>query len=205
MQVKKLTLGPIQTNCYVLISGSEALVVDPACEDEEIIKAIGKANLTYIILTHFHFDHTRGVVFLRSRFPSAQIAIHSADKKFIEHYHDGFAIHMGEPDDAHSVIQKETYVNFQANKFLEEGDRLEFGQEKLQVIKTSGHTPGSVCLISENDVFTGDTLFADGVGRTDLIGGDELALRNSLRKLEKKIKPGSKVHPGHGEEFVFRA
>lgn len=180
-------------------------MIDPAEPDEEIIKAVGDAGLRYIVLTHFHFDHTRGVVFLQKRFPACQTVIHSADKKFIEHYHDGFAIHLGEPDDKHSLIQKESYVTFKPSRLLVDGEEISFGQEKFQVLKTPGHSPGSICLFFENDVFTGDTLFADGVGRTDLIGGDELELQKSLKKIEQKTKPGSKMHPGHGEEFVFEA
>jgi glyoxylase-like metal-dependent hydrolase (beta-lactamase superfamily II) len=201
MIIKKIIVGPIRTNCYVIKSGCACAVIDPGEADERIVSAIGTSRLEYIVLTHFHFDHTRGAAFLKKKFPGAQILIHKADKRFIKHYHDGFAIHLGEPDDKSSEIQKRSFADFSPDRLLDDGEEIILEEAKLQVLHTPGHTPGSICLLSENGIFCGDTIFADGVGRTDLIGGDESELRRSLEKLRKKNKPGAQMRPGHGKSF----
>jgi len=93
------------------------------------------------------------------------------------------------------------FINFEADGFLEDGDEIKIGDSVLKVLHTPGHTKGSICLLGKNFVFTGDTLFKDGCGRTDLPGSSQKDMENSLEKLSKLLKPGTTVYPGHGEIF----
>ncbi len=173
MEIKHLIVGPLLTNCYVLISGNEAIVIDPGGEIEKILKEIEGKKLTYIILTHYHRDHTLAAPRLKKE-KGGKILIGKGEKEFID---------------------------FPVDEFLNEKEEIRIGNEFLKVISTPGHTKGSICLLGKDFIFTGDTLFADGVGRTDLPGGSEKDLEKSLKKLKKIIKPKMKIFPGHGPIF----
>jgi len=177
MQIKRLIVGELETNCYLVISENEAGIIDPGGEAEKILKEIKdiKAVLKYIINTHCHFDHTLANEKIRKE-TGAKILIHRAEKDFIDI----------EPD-----------------QLLNEGDEIKIGAVILKVIHTPGHSPGSICLIGPDFIFTGDTLFKDGYGRTDLPGGSEKDLERSLEKLKKILESGTSVYPGHGEIFSF--
>ena len=179
MKIKKLIVGAIQTNCYILISGNEIGLIDPGEEAERILFEINKYNskLKFIINTHYHSDHVLANQVIKGA-TGAKILIHENERDFLE----GFI-----PD-----------------QYLSDGDFIEIGDVKLRVILTPGHTKGSVCLLDlkERFIFTGDTLFLDGYGRIDLPGGDELQMDHSLQMLKKLIKPGMEVYPGHGETFT---
>jgi glyoxylase-like metal-dependent hydrolase (beta-lactamase superfamily II) len=175
MEIKHLIVGPLLTNCYLLISEGEAAVIDPGGGAKAILKEIeeSKAKLKCIILTHGHWDHTLSVLKIKGK-TGAEILIHESEKEF---------------------------VKFKVDEFLKEDSEIKIGDSVLKVIHTPGHTKGSVCLTGENFIFTGDTIFKDGYGRTDLKGGSQKDLENSLKKLSKILKPGMKVYPGHGEIF----
>lgn len=175
MRVKRLIVGELATNCYLLISGEEAAVIDPGGEAEKILEEIrsGGAKLKYIINTHYHPDHTLANEKI-SQETGAQILIHEAEKDFID---------------------------FKVSQFLKEGDNIKIGEISLKVIHTPGHTKGSICLSDGDFIFTGDTLFKDGYGRTDLPGGSEEKMEESLEKLKNLFKPGTSIYPGHGDTF----
>ncbi len=173
MEIKRIVVGPLLTNCYILTSGNEAIVIDPGGDPEEILKEIEGKNLTYIILTHYHWDHTLGAPKIKEK-TGAKILIHKKEKDFIK---------------------------FNPDQFLDGGEEIRIGDEYLKILHTPGHTQGSICILGENFIFTGDTLFEDGFGRTDLPGGSEKDLKESLKKLEKVIKLKMKIYPGHGEIF----
>jgi len=159
MELKHLIVGPLLTNCYILISEGEALVIDPGGGLKRILKEIGEAKLKYIVLTHCHWDH-----------------LLAAPK-----------------------LKKATGAKILTN--LKEDDEIKVGDSVLKVISTPGHTKESICLLAEDFIFTGDTLFEDGTGRTDLPGGSQKDLEDSLSKLKKILKPGTKIYPGHGPTF----
>jgi glyoxylase-like metal-dependent hydrolase (beta-lactamase superfamily II) len=188
MEIKHLIVGPLLTNCYLLISKGEAAVIDPGGGAKAILKEIeeSKAKLKYIILTHGHWDHTLSVLKIREK-TGAKILIHEAEKEFVK-----FAA-IGEPRPEGREV----------DEFLKEDSEIKIGDLVLKVIHTPGHTKGSICLTGENEIFTGDTIFKDGYGRTDLKGGSQKDLENSLEKLKKFLKPGMKVYPGHGETFEY--
>ena len=94
------------------------------------------------------------------------------------------------------------FIKFKIDRFLKEGDVLAFGDEELQVINTPGHTKGSICLVGRDCIFTGDTLFFNAYGRTDIAGGSDAEMAASLERLKKLIHKGMHVYPGHGPDFV---
>lgn len=177
MEIKRLIVGELAANCYLLSGDSELAIIDPGGDLEKLIAAVKAANkrLKYIINTHYHDDHTARASGLKKSC-GGEILIHLAEKEFIR---------------------------FKADRYLESDDDIAFNETGLKIIPTPGHTPGSICLLGDRVIFTGDTLFRDGRGRTDLPGGSEPAMQESLAKLARIIKPGMTVYPGHGEVFRF--
>ncbi len=175
MKVERVVVGPLITNCYLLLSEQELAIIDPGDESEKILKQIKntESKAVYIINTHAHFDHVSASDELRKK-TGAKVLIHEAEKKF---------------------------VNFQVDRFLKEKDRVRIGSVDLEVMHTPGHSPGGICLVTDGIIFTGDTLFKDGYGRTDLSGGSHEELLKSLKRISELLKPGMMVYPGHGESF----
>lgn len=178
MQVERVVVGLLATNCYLLISGKELVIIDPGDESGKILKQIQRtgAQAVYIINTHAHFDHVSASDQLREE-TGAKVLIHEAEKKF---------------------------VNFQVDRFLKEKDKIRIGSADLEVMHTPGHSPGGICLLTHGIIFTGDTLFKDGYGRTDLSGGSHEELLRSLERISELLKPGMMVYPGHGEPFQVK-
>ncbi len=175
MIIKHLVVGNLKTNCYLLKSDNELAVIDPGDEAKKIIRAIEKekATLKYIINTHYHFDHTFYSQAIK-KITNGKILFHQ---------------------------QEQDFIGFKADKLLKDGDKIKIGNVILQVIHTPGHTAGSICLLGEDVIFTGDTLFRDGYGRTDLPGGSKEDMQKSLERLKTIIKPGITIYPGHGKIF----
>jgi len=195
MEIKHFIVGPLLTNCYLLISKGEAALIDPGGQTKKIFEELerNKAELKYIILTHGHWDHTFSVSKIKEK-TRARILIHEAEKEFIKP-----APYRPAPDSGGGAGAR-----FKIDQFLKEGDEIKIGDSVLKVIHTPGHTKGSICFSNDNFIFTGDTIFKDGYGRTDLRGGSQKDLENSLKKLEKILKPGIKIYPGHGEIFDIK-
>ena len=175
MQVKCLRVGNLNTNCYLLISKNELGIIDPGGEAGKILEEIKKtkAKPKYIINTHYHPDHILANQEIKKA-TGAKILIHEKEKDFID---------------------------FKPDEFLKKKDKIKIGESVLEVIHTPGHSIGSICLIGENCIFTGDTLFKESYGRTDLAGGSEEQMKNSLEELLRLIKPGMTVYPGHDDIF----
>ena len=179
MDIKKIVVGGLQTNCYLLIDGGELAVIDPGADARLIffeIKRTG-AKVKIIIDTHYHFDHTE-----------ANNQVKAATRA---------PIAIGEPD-------KDFIVGFEADQFLLDGQNLLIGNTNMIVVNTPGHTAGSISLIGDNFVFSGDTIFDGAVGRMDLPGGSIDDMERSLAKLDKLIPASAIVYPGHGESFKFK-
>jgi glyoxylase-like metal-dependent hydrolase (beta-lactamase superfamily II) len=188
MLVETFSVGMLSTNCYVASSQEtkEAIVIDPGLDFSSEAKPIfdfiaaGKLKITFVVNTHGHDDHIKGDVLFQEKY-CVPICIH--------------------PLDAHYIKSLEN-PKFPAKVLLEDGSLVKFGGETLKVLHTSGHTPGSICLIGEKLVFTGDTLFAGGIGRTDFPGGSMSDMRASLKKL-MKLPVNLMVYPGHGETSII--
>ncbi len=189
MEILNLYPGSFGSNCYVLLSGGHAAVIDPSANAQKILSTIKEhgAILDFILLTHGHFDHTLSLDELQEA-THAPVYIHEADADM--------------PSDAH---KNAFYYFFQRertyrapDRTLKDGDTLTLGGSSIRVIHTPGHTMGSSCFLCDGNVLiTGDTLFEANFGRYDLYGGDEATLFHSLRSL-KTLSPHLTIYPGHG-------
>lgn len=176
MNVKKLALGAYQTNCYLLFNDTEALVIDPGYEADTILDALQGRKLRAILLTHGHFDHVGAVKELVAE-TGCDVYLHPAEAT------------MPPMMTAGQLYYTHTYG---------EGDTVSpIDGVELTVLHTPGHTPGSVCLIWGDQMFSGDTLFEGSCGRVDLPGGDPRVMLQSLRRLAS-LQADYHVHPGHG-------
>ena len=182
MKVKLMQVGPIGTNCYLLEDEEtgKAAVIDPGEEADRILAQIksDQVKVEYILLTHGHYDHTTAVPALHAALPDAKIYIHAAD-----------ANGAGNRLFPLSGAVKELH-------FYDEGDTLTLGSLTIHVMHTPGHSKGSVTLLVEDVLFTGDTLFAGSCGRTDLAGGSYEEMLSSLARLGR-LGGDYHVCPGH--------
>jgi glyoxylase-like metal-dependent hydrolase (beta-lactamase superfamily II) len=175
------------------VSGNEAIVVDPSVSVSAIEKLLDEhsAKLVGILLTHGHFDHTISVDTLRSKYP-IPLMMHSGDSPMLTD---------GKINGFYDFYKQES-IHAPAEKILADGEKLKIGDEYALIISTPGHSPGSICILCENDagksfMITGDTLFADSIGRCDLWGGNESTIRESLRRLST-YDHTIRIYAGHG-------
>lgn len=205
--IDRLITGDLGVNTYFYsYNNSDTIIVDPGAETEAIIYFIEKkgSKPTGILLTHGHFDHIGAVEELRKHF-NIPVMIHKDDATFLgecgEKRHWDMFESMGPSGDFYF----NTYYRYtqEADIVLSHGDMvLESG---LKVIHTPGHSPGSICLYNEQEhlLISGDTLFCNGLGRTDFTGGDHNTLIESLTRL-KDLPGDTQVFPGHGTETTIR-
>ena len=184
MNLHRLTVGPLQTNCYLVADESGVCaVIDPGDEPEKILAYAREHGLRIcaVLLTHGHFDHVGGVRAI-AQATACPVWMHEKDLTLR----------------TAMTIAAPYYTDFYA-----EGDEVAVGSLRFLVMETPGHTPGSVCLLCENTLFTGDTLFAGSCGRTDL-GGNAQDMRRSLARLAA-IRENYTVCPGHGAGSTLEA
>ena len=178
MQVHTLALGAYQTNCYIVQNEDRCFLIDPGYEAARILSFLEEKGLKAdaILLTHGHFDHVGAVRELAAEL-DCKVYIHEGDLSLPPQFTAG------------ALYYTDLYKG---------GITIEAAGLDVFVRHTPGHTPGSVCLLVENVLFSGDTLFAGSCGRTDLPGGDWSAICESLRRIARM--PGNfKVCPGHGD------
>ena len=172
--LKQIPVGVYQANCFVMghKETGEGLVIDPGDDALRIMKEVSKSGLkiNYILITHGHFDHTSAASETR-RITKAPVLIHKLDA---------------------------LALNFKPDGYLEEGQQIEVGKYLITVIHTPGHSPGGVCFHTNGAVFTGDTLFAGSIGRTDFRGGDPVQLIEGIRTKIFPLGDHLRVYPGHG-------
>ena len=183
MKIQTFTVGMLSTNCYVVScpETKEAIIIDPGFEAdyeaEQVMRYVAETSLKvkFIVNTHGHADHISGDLVLKRKY-GVPVCIHTYD-----------AVCLNDLGDDLSPV----------NVLLEDGGLLNFGRVTLKVMHTPGHSLGSISLVGETLVFTGDTLFAGGIGRTDFAGGSDRDMRVSLQKLVG-LPDDYVVYPGHG-------
>lgn len=198
MTTQSFQLGSLNTNCFLLIDelSHNCIVIDAADDAQLISDEILRQNLNLksIVATHGHYDHNLAAAELQMNF----------DVPYLIHQDDEFLI-KELADRASYWLKRKVQLNPpKISRFLKEGGVIEFGQVKLTVIHTPGHTPGSCCLVNTDEgmIFTGDTLFADNIeGRTDLSYSSPLLMKDSLVRIKENWS-GFRGLPGHGGEFI---
>lgn len=194
MILRILTVGPLETNCYVLgdEESKEAVVIDPGGDFEDIDRELKKLKLTvkYIILTHGHFDHTGALAWLKKN-SNAEILIHSADANMLS------------ADQSQPFFLDSGSGPCPADRMMAEGEKIKFGENTLEVLHTPGHTPGGISLVIDKMIFTGDTLFCGSVGRADLPGSSYRKLIDSIRTKLLSKSDDYVIYPGHGPKSTI--
>lgn len=187
-----IPVGMLQTNCYILAceDTKKAVIVDPGAEGPKIDALIHREHLEPILVvnTHAHYDHIGANRYFHDK--GIPVAIHRLDSDLM--MAGGGA----------EILGSRSVPNPAPDRYLEEGDVITFGNQKLSVIFTPGHSPGSISLYSEKDkvLFCGDALFCRSIGRTDLPGGDYDTLMHSLLDKLSKLPGDTQVYPGHGPD-----
>lgn len=191
MILQTLTVGPLATNCYIL--GCEkthiGAIVDPGGDEKKIIDEVTSKNLEikYIINTHGHADHIQANEPVKKIF-SCPVCMHEKDEELLE----------GPDLNLSSQLLCSPLKFPPPDKNLKEGEEIKVGNLSLLILHTPGHTPGSISIVVEKNVFTGDALFAGGIGRTDLPGGDYDLLMKSIKEKLLTLPDDFTIYPGHG-------
>ena len=189
MKIEKIVEPYFGENMYILIDEEtkKCAVVDPGGASDKILNYIKRNSLEleYILLTHGHGDHIGAVNTIKSK-TNAKVVAHNDEQELLNNNRKNlsYSMHCG-PQELNADI------------YVHDKEKLELGNLKLSFIHTPGHTKGCMCIRVNDDMFTGDTLFAGSIGRTDLYGGDYKQIEKSLRKLAK-YEDKVKIHPGHG-------
>lgn len=193
--LKILTLYPdsFGSNTHLVISNGHALVVDPSVKADKIITAAEAdgAIIDGILLTHGHFDHIFAIDSLREAL-GIKLMMHRDDAEMITDSHKNAFFTFFRRESSYAP----------ADVLFDDGYEISLGRETVKVIHTPGHTKGSVCYLVGDALITGDTLFADGIGRTDLYGGSSAALVRSLDKLAE-LDRNLKIYTGHGDAEIL--
>lgn len=195
--VKRVVVGPLDTNSYVIFNSEtgEGIIVDAGGDPHKILSVVARhdVEITGIYLTHGHFDHVLAIDDLRKDL-NCRFYIHEKDKEIL----------FQAPLDAESFLGLFIPKPPPPDGLIEEGDLIDIGGLKLRVLHTPGHTPGSICFVADGYIFTGDTLFAGSIGRTDLVGGDFGSLIDSILNKIFTLPDDYVVYPGHGPSTVLR-
>jgi len=194
--IRRLEVGPFASNCYIVGDDGEGMIVDPGDEAKRIMNEVKdlRLDIKIIALTHGHIDHIGALKEVKEA-TGAQVAIHSDDVKVLKDKFLSIFLgirHRSPPD---------------PDRLLNDGDVISVGKLKFTVIHTPGHSRGSICFLGDGVLFSGDTLFNCGVGRSDLpgSGGNHNQLIDSIQRRLLALDDDIKVYPGHGPETTIGA
>jgi len=188
MKIKRIIVGPIETNCYFVINANtkKCLIIDPGDDPEKIVTYLkeNELNPIYIVNTHGHADHIMGNNYLKDKYKDIKLLVHKDDVDMLLNA---------------TLNLSGVFVSCNPDRILVDDDIIDMDDFHFKVIHTPGHTKGGICLLIENHLFSGDTLFQSSVGRTDLPGGSSEQILSSIK--EKLFPLGDEVfvYPGHGE------
>lgn len=187
MKINTLTLGPLAVNCYIVEFKKMNIIIDPGAELQSIVRFIESNGLDpdFIINTHGHFDHIGAVQGLIEKY-KIPFYIDSADEEI-----------LSDPDKNGSSFFGENNLSLKTYNLINTKDLEYFNKNGIDIIKTPGHSPGSITIRIEDCLFTGDLLFKGSIGRTDLIGGNAGQIKDSLSKI-KNMDKNYLIYPGHG-------
>ncbi len=198
MVIDRLVVGSYAANCFLVYdetSDNEAIIIDPGAEAERIYQKIKDKNckVKSIILTHGHGDHIGAVEQLK-KLTGAEVMIHPDDEEMLRDVKANLTNTMNGPD-----------VSIKVDRTIGDGDVIEFGHIKADILHTPGHTQGGICIYFEDQqtLVTGDTLFYGSIGRTDLYGGNHRQLINSILQKLMPLDDDTVVYPGHGSSTTI--
>jgi len=195
MILTRLVVGPLQVNCYILADEKtkEAVVIDPGDDAGDILRVIREKGLAvkYLVNTHAHFDHVGANKALKEA-TGAQLLLHEQDAGVLK----TSTMHA-------AAFNLTTTASPAADRYVRHGDLIEAGEVSLKVLETPGHSPGGICLLEQGMIFTGDTLFAGSVGRSDLPGGNLMTLLAGIKQNLLTLPDETRVFPGHGPDTTI--
>ena len=190
MIIKNFYTGPLSVNCYVVTDEKtkKTFMVDPGGHNVDMVNYIkeNQFELEYIILTHGHGDHIGGVPDIMKEFPNVKLIGCIHDKAMFE--------------DARMNMSTMIYgipVEFSADQYVDDGETMKIGEMELRFFHTPGHTPGGMCILLDDVVFSGDTLFEQSIGRTDFPGSSFQAIVKSIHEKLFVLPDDTTVLPGH--------
>ncbi|MGQ9674752.1 MAG: MBL fold metallo-hydrolase [Chloroflexota bacterium] len=190
MIVEMLTVGQLQTNCFIVVCEDtrKAVVIDPGGDARIILNAVKRlqADVQYVVDTHGHFDHTLANDEVKEA-TGARLGIHPSELPVLKSSLQGMAAWL-------RIKLPDTKPDF----FLNEGDELKVGNITFRILHTPGHSPGHITLVTDGKAFVGDCLFYQGIGRTDLPGGSYDQLMDSIHNKLLPLGNDTVVYPGHG-------
>lgn len=190
MKIIRIAIGSYQTNCYLVADEATkaAFIIDPAGDLEQIKNTIDEKayDLKYIILTHGHGDHIGAVEGLKEAY-DAVLLVHEEDAEMLRDHQLNLTFRMGEK------------IEIEADQTFRHNETLMVGDLELKFLHTPGHTKGSSCVLVNDTLFSGDTLFLNSIGRTDLYGGDRRQIIESIKNKLLVLPEETKVYPGHGQ------
>lgn len=189
MKIENIVVGPLQVNCLIVYDEDslDAMVVDPGDEPRKIISFLEgrKLRVSSIVCTHAHFDHIGAVRRLKEK-TGAPVILHKGD---LDIYRGAdkqgilWGFHIEQPSEP--------------DRYMIEGNEIAVGRFRFKILHTPGHSPGGICLYGEGVIFTGDTIFAGSVGRTDFTGGSLADLKRSFARIIA-LPPETRIFSGHG-------
>ncbi len=192
MILRNLVVGPFGSNCYIVGSESDkvGIIIDAGADTEHILKEVRELGLDirYIVLTHGHMDHIGAVKGVKEA-TGAEVAVHADDARFLRRL-------------SLSTLYNRSFPA-PPDRLLGDGDSIDAGDLHFAVLHTPGHSPGGICLLGHGILFSGDTLFNHGIGRTDFPGCSHSQLINNIRTRLMTLPDDTLVYPGHGPETTI--